>query len=249
MKKHILVELGETYFKRKPDKELVFIPDDPHANKIIIDLKNHPHAFVLACLMDRQMNSERAWSIPIRVMEEIGDTSIEALASVSLSKYRKMFTKNSFHRFNDTMSEVFYYAVNQIVDEYDGDASEIWSNKPSSATIVCRFLEFYGVGPKIATMTANILARDFRIPFSDYICLDVSVDVHIRRVLTRMGLVFEDCSNDYIIYKARELSPQYPGIIDSPLWQIGREFCHPTKPNCSECIVKSKCEFNLNMLY
>ena len=241
MKKHILVKMGEEYLENVPAKDPIFLKDDPKANEIVTDLKNLPHAFVLACFMDRQMNSERAWSIPVKVMEEIGDTSIEALASVDLKRYKRMFTKNSFHRFNDLMAEVFYDAANMIMDEYDGDASKIWSKKPSSATVVCRFLEFPGVGQKIATMTTNILARDFRIPMSDYICLDVSVDVHVRRVMERMGLVFEGCSNEYVIYKARELNPLYPGIIDAPLWQIGREYCMPGTPNCSKCIAKREC--------
>lgn len=245
MDKHILVIKGEEYLKNAPTTHPLFLPNDPAANEIIVDLKNHPHAFVLACCMDRQMNAERAWAIPIRIMELIGDTSIDALASIKLNRYRRLFAKNKLHRFNDTMAEVFYNAVHHIVNEYDGDASKIWSDNPGSATVVCRFLELQGVGPKIATMATNILARDFHIPMSDYICIDVSVDVHIKRVMERMGLIFEGCSNDYVIYKARELSPLYPGIIDAPLWQIGREFCHPNNPSCNDCTVKNECLYFL----
>ncbi len=243
MSKHILVKMGEKNLANSDNKELIFLPDDPKANEIVIDLKNRPHAFVLACLMDRQMNAERAWSIPVRIMDIIGGTSIDALASVSLKEYQNIFIKHRLHRFNDLMSEVFYNAVQDIVEYYDGNAAKIWEGKPSSAAIVCKFLEFEGAGPKIATMATNILARDFRIPMSDYICLDVSVDVHVRRVMTRMGLVHEGCSNDYIIYKAREMSPTYPGIIDAPLWSIGREFCHSINPACNNCVVKTKCDY------
>lgn len=246
MKKHILVTKGEEYFNSFHRDGLVFIPNDLEANEMVVDIDHYPHAFVLSCCMDRQMNAEKAWSVPVRIMELLGDTSIETLAGISLSKYRDIFTNNSLHRYPGKMAEVFYYAVHRIMDEYKGDASRIWTNNPSSAIIVSRFLEFYGVGPKIATMATNILARDFHIPMSDYIGIDVSVDVHVRRVMERMGLISEGCSNDQIRYVARELSPSYPGIIDEPLWQIGREYCHPSVPDCSRCVVSSSCLFCKN---
>src|SRR5690554_7296394 len=62
-----------------------------------------------------------------------------------------------------------------------------WRGNPSSAAVVYRFLQFDGVGPKIATMATNILARDFKIPMSDYYSVDISTDVHILRVLRRSG--------------------------------------------------------------
>lgn len=243
MKKHILVKKGEEYFKSSPKKGLVFIPDDLDANKIVIDIKCCPHAFVLACCMDRQMNAEKAWMIPVTIMRLTGETSIEALSDISLSKYKSLFKNNNLHRYPEKMAEVFYYAVHRIVDDYQGDASRIWANNPSSAIVVARFLEFHGVGPKIATMATNILARDFHVPMSDYIGIDVSVDVHIKRVMKRMGLIPDNCSDDHIRYVARELSPSYPGIIDEPLWQIGRDFCHAGDPDCSNCTVASSCSF------
>ena len=42
--------------------------------------------------------------------------------------------------------------------------------------MVYRFLEFNGVGPKIASMAANILAREFKIPFADYFSIDISAE-------------------------------------------------------------------------
>ena len=58
--------------------------------------------------------------------------------------------------------------------------------------------------------------------------------------MNRMGLV-NSKDNDKIIYKARELCPEFPGIIDYSLWEIGRTWCNANKPNCRECLVCGKC--------
>ena len=140
------------------------------------------------------------------------------------------------------MADVFFMGIKDIEKKYNGDASKIWSDKPSSSAIVYRFLEFKGSGIKISTMAANILARQFRIPFSDYYSIDISPDVHIIRVMKRMGHVPSGSTNDMIIYKARELNPEFPGIIDFSCWEIGRTWCKPKKPLCQECVVGNDCK-------
>jgi endonuclease III len=144
------------------------------------------------------------------------------------------------------MAEIFYKAILKIKKDYEGNASKIWNNNPSSASVVYKFLDFEGSGIKISTMAANILARQFKIPFSDYYSIDISPDVHIKRVMKRIGYVPENAENDMIIYKARELNPVFPGIIDFSCWEIGRNWCKPNKPDCKNCIVKDDCKMNLN---
>lgn len=241
---HLLVKIGKSKFSSPAEKSVYFVKDR-EANDLLNDLVNFPHAFVLACCMDRQIKAETAWFIPMRLKKIIGGFSIETLNDISLEEYMKIFKENTLHRFNDTMAKVFYSAINRIVSDYDGDASKIWAGSPSSASVVYRFLQFDGVGMKIATMAANILARDYKIPFSDYYSIDISPDVHILRVLRRSGLVDKDANIDSIIYKARELCPEFPGIIDSPCWEIGRTWCRPQNPNCEECIIRSECLKNI----
>ena len=238
---HILVRIGKKRFNN-PAQNSVHLVDDPEANAFLNDVVNYPHAYVLACCMDRQTKAERAWMIPVKIKEILGSFEIEDLCKVSLNDYKTIFAENNLHRFNDKMAEVFYTAVHIICSDYDGDAAKIWSDKPSSATVVYRFLQFYGVGIKIATMAANILARQFKVEFSDYYSIDVSPDVHVKRVMYRAGLVEKDANNDMIIYKARELCPEFPGIIDYSLWEIGRTWCKSNNPQCEECIIHTECQ-------
>ena len=217
-----------------------------HIDEKLNDLENHPHHFVLACVMDRQIKAERAWKIPYIICERINDHSFNGLQKLSQDDILRIFRKNSLHRFNETMAKCFYNAVQRIHDDYNDDASLIWKDNLHSATIVRRFLQFDGIGIKIATMATNILAREFKIPMKDKICIDISPDVQVKRVFTRLGLISKNASNDELIYCARELNPNYPGIFDLSAWEIGRESCRPTNPQCNTCILNEKCPKIIN---
>jgi len=145
------------------------------------------------------------------------------------------------HRFVDIMSGLFHSAIQRIGHHYGGDASRIWAGGPPSAEVVYRFLEFDGVGPKIASMAVNILARRFKIPFADFYSIDISADVHVRRVFGRLGLCTPDATAEQVIYKARALHPKFPGMLDLPSWDIGRKWCRPREPQCGACYMNDLC--------
>ncbi len=236
----LLVEHGKALFKAP--REFVRFTKQDAADRLLNDLTDHPHAFVLASIMDRQIKAERAWLIPFRFMEKLGSFSMDTLLKQSESDVRRsMAEPDPLHRFVDKMATFFFKAVQRIGQQYNSDASLIWSGKPSSATVVYRLLEFDGVGPKIASMDVNILAREFKIEFSDYFSIDISADVHVRRVFGRLGLTPQDASVDQLIFRARGLHPEFPGLMDFPAWEIGRNWCRPKGCKCDGCYMNDLC--------
>jgi endonuclease-3 len=236
----ILARRGEDLLSR-PFEQVRFTGQQ-EADALLNDLDHYSHAFVLACVMDRQMKAEKAWLIPYAFRTRFGSFEFAHLQALPLERVTSLMSKpEPLHRFPDVMANNFYATVQRIASEYSGRASTIWAARPSSATIVRRFLEFDGVGPKIATMAANILVRDFKIPVSDKISIDISPDVQVRRVFTRLGLIAEGASNEELIYRARELNPTYPGIFDLSAWEIGRNWCKPKVPTCEACYVNVCC--------
>lgn len=235
-----LVERGRTLF-HAPKQPIPFTRE-PQADVLLNDIERHPHAFVLGCIMDRQIKAERAWLIPYRISQMIGGFSVADLSALSPENINQMMKKpEPLHRFVDMMADYFYLAVQRIETVYLGDAALIWKGKLSSAEVVYRFLEFKGVGPKIASMAVNILAREFKVPFSDYYSIDISADVHVRRVFSRLGLCSKGATVEQIIYKARALYPEFPGVMDFPCWEIGRSWCRPRNPLCSDCYMNDLC--------
>lgn len=238
---NLLVKIAKERFANPPSPIVNFVANN-EANKLLNNFDKYSHAYVLACLMDRQIKAERAWIIPLEIYKEVGHFELNKLSEIDLKEIKEIFNKKKLHRFNDIMAKVFHSAVLDIKNKYSGYAANIWSNIPSSSAVVYRFLEFKGSGIKISTMAANILAGQFRIPFSDYYSIDISPDVHVTRVIKRMGFVPENADNDMIMYKARELNPEYPGVIDFSCWEIGRKWCRPKSPLCGQCIVEKVCK-------
>jgi uncharacterized HhH-GPD family protein len=239
-----LVEKGRILFEA-PKEKLIEFTGDPDADALLNDLGTHPHAFVLGCLMDRQMKYKKAWLIPYKFSQRMkdrcfGEFSMQDLSKLSQEQVTKLVSEpEPLHRFVGKMSGVFHSALQRIIHEYAGDASRIWTEEPSSAEAVCRFLQFNGAGPKIATMAVNILAREFKIKFADFYSVDISADVQVCRVFARLGL----CSSEptQVVYKARALYPEFPGMMDSPCWEIGKDWCRPKDPRCSDCYMNDLC--------
>ena len=71
MKKHLLVKIAEKNHAQAKGSIESFT-NNQKADDLITDLDNYPHAYVLACLMDRQITAERAWIIPYQIFKEIG---------------------------------------------------------------------------------------------------------------------------------------------------------------------------------
>lgn len=238
----LLIEKGNDLLKI-PYEPLPFTKD-PEIDRYLNDLDFYPHFFVLACLMDLQMKAERAWKIPYYVSQEIGSPSFKAFASLKKDEISRVFNARKLHRFTNRMANVFYQGVQKILNDYDGFASRIWRDDLSARTIMNRFLEFEGVGPKIASMATNILIREFKLPIQIKSYIDISPDVHVKRVFTRLRLIEESSTNTELINCARLLYPEYPGVFDLPTWEVGRKWCKSSHPECAKCYLSTHCPSN-----
>lgn len=236
----VLVSQAKAFLNR--ETQTVLGENDAIDTKVRESFGPYPHMFVLCCLMDRQMSSDKAFDIPFKIGDAVGSYDLTKLNGLPEEYYTKLFKELGLHRFNEKMAKVFKHGLERIATFYHGDASQIWCNKPDSATVICRFLEFDGCGVKIATMATNILHRTFGIPFSEYTAIDVSPDVHVLRVMYRLGIISVQMNRDMAIYAMRGIYPAYPGLFDGLFWRIGREYCHPLKkPYCDRCPIKDAC--------
>ena len=190
------------------------------------------------------MPAEKAWTIPHEINIRAGTFEMRELVKLTATEYAQYFSKPSkLHRFPAIMAKLLHAAIQRIQGQYAGDASRIWADSPSSGELIYRLLQFQGVGQKIATMTANILARHFHVRLADKYSIDVSIDGLVPRVLKRAFDLPTTADATELIYFARSMNPEYPGIIDYEAWRVGSNWCEPKNPKCRECAAKSVCSY------
>lgn len=69
------------------------------------------------------------------------------------------------------------------------------------------------------------------------------VDTHIRRVLTRVGLI-EPKGEPH--EQANAILPQDPSLMAALhllIIRLGREICRPRRPDCSNCPIRAECDW------
>jgi endonuclease III len=94
--------------------------------------------------------------------------------------------------------------------------------------------KFHGVGPKTAAIVLQFSLERPAFP----------VDTHIYRVTGRIGLRPCNMNVEQAHAHLEKVFPPdayYAGHLN--LIRLGREFCHPRKPDCPGCPVRRLCEY------
>ena len=203
----------------------------------------HPTAFVFACIFDQWIKWQVAWSGPIDLEKRLGHLDPSRIASMTQMELEAFLRQppKVLHRIPGKIAKWLIGTCKVISEKYRGKPENIWNDCPTTIELQERFSELPGFGKKKASMATNILVRDYQIPITGTKAgIDISYDVHVRRVFMRLQLVKHD-TEDEIIETARSLNPEYPGLLDLPTWRVGNFWCHAALPNCSACFMLSLC--------
>lgn len=211
------------------------------------------NSFLLGVMFDRGIIFERAWEagkIVNYVFGELSDPSRLWKGILGLEKKRLlMFMKfgnggKAFHRFYKEFADKLPLAAKFILEKYDGDPRKIWNNQKDVGKVEERLKEIPLIGMALASMAVRHLAEYYgllggRAAFKQ---IGIKPDIHVMRVFKRTGLVKRELDYKEAMAVAKELFPKYPGSLDAPAWEIGKNFCRPRTPKCSDCPIKAACK-------
>ena len=231
-----LLRHGSTLESGKARGTLNFTPN-AEANEL---LRTDAFAFLTGVLFDQGVPAERAWIAPHLLRQRLGHLDPTRIVGDPEGVRRAIQMQPKLHRYIEKMPRWLVGAARRVKQDYRGDASAIWSDRPSAVELQRRLREFDGIGQKKAAMAVGILNRDLGVRIDRLDGGDVAVDVHVRRVFLRSRIAARD-DRDHMITAARQLNPSRPGALDFPAWDVGREWCHAGTPDCGQCPLTHVC--------
>jgi len=219
--------------------EVLFPTVLPEASSLVAA---DPYAFTIAVCLDRGMKAEIVWTIPYDIQQELGHLNPELIYHMSLDELDNLFSRLPRRpRYTNDAPRTLQELTRIVVEECHRDAANIWKGK-RAAEVNRTFVSIHGVGPGIANMGVLLIEAGFGVRFSDLDRkrMDIKPDVHTKRVLYRLGVSKEE-TEEAAITATRMLHPEFPGELDSALWEIGREWCFASDPDCANCPMMSSC--------
>ena len=135
----------------------ISITGDAAADKI---LDESPFALLAGMMLDQQYPMEHAFRGPAKVTERFGSFDPAAIAAADPEEFAAMSaTTPAIHRFPGSMSARLQELARIVVDDYQGDASRLWSEARDGKDLLGRIMALPGFGKQKAQIFVALLAK------------------------------------------------------------------------------------------
>lgn len=205
-------------------------------------LRSDPFAYLIAASIDRGARAETVWEIPLHLRNKLGHLDPKILSQMSVGQLENTLRSlNRQPRFPRQAAQTISSVSKLVANQFNGNTETIWQNR-KPREVIKTFQQIWGVGPGIANMTIRILLDEFGYAPGPEgrKQINVKADIHVIRIFYRTGLITSK-SADICIQAARQLHPEFPGLLDWPAWEIGRTWCHENSPDCQGCPLSAVC--------
>src|SRR6478672_13129888 len=119
----------------------LYFTEDPDACKLLAD---DPFALLVGFAIDQQVTVQKAFAGPQVLKERVGTLDPKKLAAMDLAP--AFAEKPAIHRFPGAMAERVRELAAVVTEEYDGDASRIWTDAKDGADLKKRIGSLPGFG-------------------------------------------------------------------------------------------------------
>lgn len=137
------------------------IAQDPHADEV---LTNDSFALLAGMLLDQQFPMERAFAGPAKVLDRFGTLDPGAIAAAEPEAFADLCaTPPAIHRYGRSMAGRMQELARVVVDDYDGDASRIWTEARTGEALFARLRALPGFGDQKAKIFTALLAKQLDV--------------------------------------------------------------------------------------
>lgn len=196
---------------------------------------------IVALCGNRMIAYERAWALPDTMLERDGRFAdpIEMCATLSAPELEALIRQPPCgHRLPGRIAAAMSGTALEVVKRYGGDARNLYLRQ-DVPTVLNRLEALPGHGRKLARLALRIILLDWAADVAgDRAMLDVTPDLHVCRVLQRLGLI-DRAEPSLALEAARRLSPAAPYLADGA-FRLGTTVCG-SRPKCGICRLWEHC--------
>jgi uncharacterized HhH-GPD family protein len=134
---------------------------DPEADRL---LATDPLALLIGFALDQQVTVQKAFAGPLELRRRVGTLDAKALATMEDETFEAAFrTPPSLHRFPGNMAKRTRELVTVIANDYDGDATRIWTEAADAKDLYDRLIALPGIGEMKAGTIVSLLGKRYGI--------------------------------------------------------------------------------------
>jgi len=124
-------------------------------------LTRNPLALLIGMLLDQQIAMETAFTGPLKIAQRVGSMDAATLASFAPEELVALFRQTpAVHRYPGSMAGRVQELCRAVVDDWDGDASAIWTQgDPDGPTVLKRLKALPGYGEMKAKIFLALLGK------------------------------------------------------------------------------------------
>jgi len=138
------------------------MPVEPEANQL---LTRSPLALLIGMLLDQQVPLERAFSAPLDLVRRLGHepTAVE-LAGFDPVALAAIFSERpALHRYPKAMAARVQDLARLIVEQYDGEAEQLWTTAKTGGELLKRVAALPGFGAQKAQIFVALLGKQLGV--------------------------------------------------------------------------------------
>jgi uncharacterized HhH-GPD family protein len=128
-------------------------------------LAEDPFALLVGFALDQQVTVQKAFAGPYVLKERLGTLDPRRVAEADLQELFR--GPPAIHRFPGSMATRVQELAQRIVDDYDGDASRVWTEAKDSADLRKRIGSLPGFGEMKIKSLGAVLSKRFGLKVAD----------------------------------------------------------------------------------
>lgn len=127
-------------------------------------LSGDPFALLVGMLLDQQYPMEHAFRGPAKIVARLGTIDPRVIAEQDPTAFADLAaTPPAIHRYGRSMAGRVQQLAQVVVDEYDGDAAQIWTTASDTSELLRRLKGLPGFGDQKARIFAALLGKQLGV--------------------------------------------------------------------------------------